>query len=430
MKRLLLLFAAGSDSVTLFVLALFFSQLASCSDSPYEGRRMTVLCVPVYGQSYALGQEAQLITDFDSLSVNTNHRVLTQRLDEDFGYFDHSKFKQDVRRMFRYRKHQNELSIYGMADEFFRHCDADSILLCTFPGGKGECSIIDLMPGSEPYQRLLEDIKQAHDKAVDKGWSFLVPAFCWMQGENDIVWQTSDDYKRDFMNWYARFCADVRKLTRQDVDPVCICYQSNCLSLSKLPVGDTIYNRPEVYVPNAQYRLIRDMDVFMASGPCYPYHVVNEHIHIDGVGQQSIGRLAGLTLFRIINHQNSDGLQLSNYVVGEKYITLKFMVPNPPLCFDTIRVANPGNYGFTIISPEGKDLCKDAIMQDDSTVLLSYEGDVTKAKVRYAVNGTPHKNGNRSGARGCLHDSQGNTYYAQDLRMRLDNWCFQFEIEL
>lgn len=393
---------------------------------------MTVMCVPVYGQSYALGEEAQLITNFDSLRINTNHRVLTQRLDEDFGYFDNSKFKQFVKRMIRYKKRQFELSIYGMADEFFKHCDNDSLLLCTFPGGKGETSITGMMPGSEPYQKFIDEIKQAHDKAINRGWKFYMPAFCWMQGENDIVWQTSKDYKKDLQDWYNQFCIDVKAITDQSEDPVCICYQSNCLSLSKLPVADTIYNRPEMYVPNAQYQLIRDEKNFMASGPSYPYHVVNERIHIDGNGQQSIGRLAGLTLWRILNNKNSDGLQFVNYKVDDQTIALKFNVPYPPLCLDTIQVNNPGNFGFTIITPEGKDICNGVSLINDSTVLLHYSGDVSNAEVRYAVNGTYGKNGNLSGARGCLHDSQGtkSSFILDDKAYRLDNWCYQFNINL
>ena len=406
-------------------LALIFMGMAtSCVSSPYEGKEMTVLCVPVYGQSYALGEEAQLITNFDSLRINTNHRVLTQRLDEDFGYFDNSTFKQFVKRMIRYKKRQFELSVYGMADEFFKHCDNDSLLLCTFPGGKGETSITGMMPGSEPYQKFLDEIKQAHDKAKDRGWNFYMPAFCWMQGENDIVWQTSKDYKKDLLNWYNRFCIDVKIITGQTENPVCICYQSNCLSLSKLPVADTIYNRPEMYVPNAQYQLIRDEKNFMASGPSYPYKVVNERVHIDGEGQQSIGRLAGLTLWRILNKQNSDGLQLADYLVSDSTVALRFNVPNPPLCLDTIQVKNPGNYGFTIITPEGRNICKRVTLDNDSIVLLHYMGDITHASLRYAVNGIFDKNGNKNGARGCLRDSKN------DCTKEVYNWAYQFEVAL
>ena len=37
-----------------------------------------VVCIPVYGQSYALGEEATRITDFDSLRVKYNERIVTE----------------------------------------------------------------------------------------------------------------------------------------------------------------------------------------------------------------------------------------------------------------------------------------------------------------------------------------------------------------
>ena len=75
-----------------------------------------VVCIPVYGQSYALGEEATRITDFDSLKLKYDGRIVTEQLDYTFGYFDHSsQFKQWVKRMLHYDKKAFELSVYRMA---------------------------------------------------------------------------------------------------------------------------------------------------------------------------------------------------------------------------------------------------------------------------------------------------------------------------
>ena len=59
-----------------------------------------VVCIPVYGQSYALGEEATRITNFDSLRIKYNGRIVTEKLDYTFGYFDHSsQFKQWIKRI-------------------------------------------------------------------------------------------------------------------------------------------------------------------------------------------------------------------------------------------------------------------------------------------------------------------------------------------
>ena len=77
-----------------------------------------VVCIPVYGQSYALGEEAIRVTNFDSLRIKYNGRIVTEKLDYTFGYFDHSsQFKQWIKRILHYDKKAFELSVYSMAEE-------------------------------------------------------------------------------------------------------------------------------------------------------------------------------------------------------------------------------------------------------------------------------------------------------------------------
>ena len=67
----------------LFIITLLF---AACVQKP-EGHKV-VVCIPVYGQSLALGEEAERITDFDSLANYANGRIVTENLDHHFGYYD------------------------------------------------------------------------------------------------------------------------------------------------------------------------------------------------------------------------------------------------------------------------------------------------------------------------------------------------------
>ena len=109
-----------------------------------------VICIPVYGQSYALGEEAIRITNFDSLRINFNGRIVTEHLDYIFGYYDSgSRFKQYIRRLLHYDKRSFELSIYGMAESLASKIGEDTII-CIFPGGRGTQPIRKLMKGSTP----------------------------------------------------------------------------------------------------------------------------------------------------------------------------------------------------------------------------------------------------------------------------------------
>ena len=76
-----------------------------------------VVCIPVYGQSYALGEEAVRITDLDSLRIKYSGRIVTEHMGHIFGYFDHSsRYKQYLKRLLHYDKKAFELSVYSMAE--------------------------------------------------------------------------------------------------------------------------------------------------------------------------------------------------------------------------------------------------------------------------------------------------------------------------
>ena len=57
-------------------------------DRPSLEGHKTVICIPVYGQSYALGEEAKRITNYDSLRFNYDGRIVTEKMNYVFGYYD------------------------------------------------------------------------------------------------------------------------------------------------------------------------------------------------------------------------------------------------------------------------------------------------------------------------------------------------------
>ena len=104
-----------------------------------------VVCIPVYGQSYALGEEAKRITDFDSLRIKYNGRIVTEHMGHVFGYFDHSsRYKQYLKRLLHYDRKAFELSVYSMAESLASQLGEDT-LICIFPGGHGMNTIQELM---------------------------------------------------------------------------------------------------------------------------------------------------------------------------------------------------------------------------------------------------------------------------------------------
>ena len=153
----------------LFSLLVILMFLVSCKES-YEHK--TVICIPVYGQSLALGEEATRITDFDSLASYADGRIVTENLDHAYGYFDNNIIKEKAKRIIHYQKRSFELTIYSMAEMLADSLGKDTII-CIFPGGQGTTAIKDLSKGTRPYQCFLDNIESAYKNAKEREWDFV-----------------------------------------------------------------------------------------------------------------------------------------------------------------------------------------------------------------------------------------------------------------
>lgn len=408
------------------VLFLFWLLAFLCSCSTQEEHKV-VICIPVYGQSLALGEEAELITDFDSLSNMYDGRIVTENLDHTFGFFDNDKKKQWAKKMLNYTKRTFELSVYGMAESLVAQLGKDT-LVCIFPGGQGATDIIHLNKGNECYKLFCEDIENAYKEASDKGWDFNVPAICWMQGESDLFDYTDTDYKNALKQFALDVNHDIKQITHQQQDVRIICYQTNLLTNAAYFQADSFKCR-EIAVPEAMMELVRDDSQFWASGPTYPYTFARELKHIDGISQKRLGNLAAVSAMGIIRgYEHLRGLVPTAFISNGNVVQISFSVPHPPLVFDTIAVKNPGNYGFSVISPDNRNIIQSVITEND-VVILHCSELVSGCKVRYAVNGETLKSGWEKGPRGNLRDSQGDSLSVEILGKSypLHNWCYQFE---
>lgn len=390
-----------------------------------------VYIVPVYGQSLALGEEAQPVTDFTHYGDSTYHRVKTQYLDEKFGYFSLDLLKQRIKRILHSKNRQFETSVYGLGKAFADARLGDNVYLCTFPAGQGETGIEKLGSGSAAYDKMIAELKMAYDEAHSMGCKVEVPAICWMQGENDLVWETGKNYSMLLKQFRADFERDVKKITRQYRSVDCILYQTNCLSLSRDSFVMNAYNCKQMRVPEAQRQLIVSDRHFHASGPVYPYNVMREYVHIDGEGQYRVGYLEGLTLCRLLKGQGFEGLQMDDICRNADTLIVSFKVPCRPLMLDTLTVSKVSNYGFSVIDSANHDILQEVLLRDDKLYLVcdGKRGTIGNAVVRYGCNGEYWKSGWKSGPRGNLCDSQGKAVKCAVNSKVFDvaNWCYFFE---
>ena len=390
----------------------------------------TVICIPVYGQSLALGIDANRITNLDSLANYADGRIVTENMDHQFGYYNLNELKLFFQKAFHYQKHAYELTSYGMAQYLANKTGKDT-LICIFPGGSDGTIISHLGKGTKPYKKLLHDIKTAYQSAIDKGLSFEIPALCWMQGETDVNSYPGTNYRELLLQFTKDINNDVKLITKQQKDIEIICYQTNAITRAK-HFNPLAYHCIETEVPQAQLELVRDNPAFHASGPVYPYDCVNEIIHIDGLGQKRHGVLVALTALDIIkNQKNKRGLLPVKAKCHDTEIVIDFQVPSPPLVFDTIQVAKADCFGFSVITPDNRNIAK-AISINGNKMHIRCSEPAHKCRVRYAVNGEYMKSGRLHGPRGNLRDSQGDSLSIKILEKDYPvyNWCYQFDMPI
>ena len=410
----------------LFIIVVVLALMA-CHEAD---EHKTVICIPVYGQSLAIGVDAIRITDFDSLSNYADGRIVTENMDHQFGYYDINPLKQFTKKITHYQKRSFELTVYGMAEVIADNTGKDT-LICIFPGGQDGTVIADLGKGSKTYDKFLHDIETAYQSAQKRGWNFVMPALCWMQGETDVTSYPETDYCELLLQFVKDINQDVKQITGQQQDIEVICYQSNPVTRAK-GFNALAYDCPETIVPETQLELVRDHPTFHASGPMYPYDFVNEIIHIDGTSQKRHGVLVALAALDILKQQNHQrGLLPLKAQCHDKEVIIDFNIPCPPLILDTIQVTNPGHYGFSVITPDSRDILEKVILQDDRVHLLCHESPMD-CRVRYAINGDKMLSGRLHGPRGNLRDSQGDSIkiIIQEKTYTIDNWCYQFDMLL
>ena len=387
-----------------------------------------VLCIPVYGQSLALGEEATRITDFDSLRIKYDGRIVNEHLNYQFGGYDYHRWRRTIKRFFGIHKRSFELSIYRMAEELASHVGEDTII-CIFPGGMGESPIRNLTKRETLYPRLVYDINEAYMQAKRRGWEFYVPAICWMQGESDIIDYTNEDYKKTLKRIHTDLNRAVKVITHQTTDVHLICYQSNAVSIAD-EFNHLDYDCIEMKPSQAIVDFINEDSLFDASGPTYPYNFMREYLHIDAIGQQHIGYLDAIAVINIIRNQGKTyGLIPQSLSSEGNDVLVGFRVPNPPLVFDTVTVNKADDYGFSVINEDGENIISQVSIEGD-TIRLKCSKSPINCKVRYAVNGEKLKSGRLHGPRGNLRDSQGETEIitVQGSTYPVHNWAYQFDM--
>ena len=395
------------------VVVIAASMLTGCGNGD---KPKVVVCVPVYGQSLAMGEESELVTDIDGLTEKWKGRLVGEGLDDEFGYYEDRSWKKKIKRLIRYDNRRYENSAFAMGESLAGAFGKDT-MVCVFADGRGGTAISHLTKGSDPYDALIMDIQKSYKEAKERGMEFFVPAVCWMQGESDMFDYTRVDYRKILRQFAVDVNRDVKSITGQKRDVKIVGYQSCCLAKCYKFVPES-YDCYEISVPQAQMQLIRDDSLFVAGTPVYFLDFVDDRIHLDGKSQTVVGRYNAAVVLDIVRYgYSSRGLYPVDVKSEGKMAIIEFNNNAGTLEFDTINVNKVKNYGFSVITPDNKDIAQKVTIVDNK-IVIECNADTKGCRVRYGANGEKNKSGRRLGARGNL---------VRRYSSALPSWCYMFD---
>ena len=397
------------------------------SSNHWESGNIPVVCVPVYGQSLAVGGDAPRITNAAKFPLITFN---TELLINDFSQ-------------------TQETAKFGLLDSYVESLCIDRCIgqgnvgssIMSFSFGQGSRSITLLKKGTTLYTQFLAKIQAAYDIV---GSSLVVPAFCWIQGEDDRFGTYTDDYKGELLQLRADLDADIKAITGQTQDVHCIVYQTNQLSIGDVTPGHFVpdsYNSGDygglMTVPTAQYELIRDNPYFHAATPIYYMKFAvsanGRTIHINSESQKVMGFYCGLAAERVTEGLADIGLYVQSVTkVDSTHIQLTLHTPCPPIVVDTQQVYEVDGYGFSVITPNNTNILQSVEVKpnhwSEQVINITTSEDCTNAKVRYGCNGViaGDSDGYARGSRGNIRDSQGLQYFAtvNGKQIPMHNWLY------
>jgi len=312
-----------------------------------------------------------------------------------------------------------ESPLSEMANQFLYRCDevlgfVPTILQSNHAQGGGGWSAIK--KGTQPYANGMTEVTRGHAIALSLGMTYEVPVICIDHGEADQDGNISAaDYAARMQNLITDYSADIITITGQARPPVLI--QSQCSSHTI--VHETV---PTVALGQLDVAL-SDPRIFLAC-PKYFMEYAEDGIHLTQMGSLRLGDYHAKCLEWVLlggaDPATMPLLYPLSAVQSAGEIRITFHVPAGPLVLDTTRILDPGNYGFELA---GATIT--GVTIDGNDVVISKTGTATEW--RYAYTGVLNaKAGPRTGARGCLRDSDPrlSRYFFSE---PLYNWCVHYK---
>jgi hypothetical protein len=286
----------------------------------------------------------------------------------------------------------------------------------------GAKTYAQLKKGTRPYATGLAQVEAAKAIAARMGKSYVVRAVTTVHGESDHA-EKSTRYAIDMLAWQADYERDVQAITGQK-EPIPM-FESQISSWTRMMRGTETSA-----IPAAQLAAhVTSQGKVVLVGPKYHLGYVKDGVHLTANGYRHMGEDYAKAYRRVVlEGKRWEPLRPIAITRDGATITVRFVVPAPPIVLDTTLVSDPGSYGlsYTDSSATSPAIERVEISAPDAlTITLSAPPTGDDKRLRYAFSGTRGaRSGPLTGARGNLRDSDPTPSRTGH---RLYNWCVHFD---
>lgn len=278
-----------------------------------------------------------------------------------------------------------------------------------------------LKKGTAPYASGIAQAKAGHEAAKAMGKDHVVRAVTVVHGESDDH-DHNPAYQADIRQWQADYETDIRAATGQ-TEPVPMIH-SQLSSFVKTNLTSQL--------PIAQLaEHVASGGKTVLTGPKYQLPYAIDGVHLTNDGYRRMGEEYAKVYRKIVlDGQRWEPLRPQTITRAGNVITVKFIVPVPPIVLDESAVKNPGGFGFEIAqdgAPAPKIQSVRVTGPDTLQITLASEPTGGNRRLRYAYTASAIgvSAGPVTGPRGNVRDSDptqsrlgGNPLW---------NWCVHFD---
>jgi len=300
---------------------------------------------------------------------------------------------------------------------------------------KGGCNFLD-PTYLNSFDESMRQVADAKAIATANGKSYVVRVVTAIHGESDDFAyatntqefpldgtdgsaQTIKSYKDGLLEWQRDFETNIKTVTGQ-TQPV-------PLFISQFSGWNDIATSA---VSQLQYQAhVESKGKVVIVTPGYALDWAGDCRHYTNNGERRLGEYFGKAYARtVFEGRRWEPLRPIKVTHAGAAITVKFVVPVPPLVLDTQRIVDPGSYGFEVVDAAGARVTIASVtLAGPDTVTIALAGAPAGAlRLRYAYTGVPHScPGVSAGPRGNLRDSDTSpSQYGYELF----NWAVHFDV--